>query len=448
MLKRLTGFTLLPLLSLVTPFLLLPVVARVSGSQGWSSFVSGQSVGLVGATVVVWGWNVGGPVLVARATGPAGRAEVYAASLRTRFLLLFGVVPVCAAVSAVVAVTGHRVDAAVMAAAASLLGLSPAWFGIGVGEPWLLFWYDTLPRVVAALVGALLVAVTGAVWSYPVLLALSVVFSLTLFRRRVTPIVIGSDLTPWPVRRSAGELSEHLGTAGINLAATAYASTPVPVVTLAFRPAVSSPFASADAAYRLGLFTVTALGNAFQGWVLEPDAADRTSRHRLAVLSHVGLGLAGGVAFAALGPWVTGLLFGADLAAPRDVCVWYGLAFLFLSASTPPIRNLLVPAGRVRLVLAWTLASAVVGLAVMIGAAATGWGAGVAAGMALSELVLLIGLIAPARRVLATPAPSAPPTQPAPPPSSTGLTGLSVPDVLDPGNRQTRESGRGKGEGE
>ena len=399
MLRRLTGFTLLPLLSLVTPFLLLPVVARVSGPAGWSSFVSGQAVGLVGATVVVWGWNVGGPVLVAQAPTPESRAEVYAASLRTRFLLLVAVVPATAAVSAAVAVDGHRVDAAAMAAATSLLGLSPAWFGIGAGQPWLLFWYDTLPRVVAALVGALVVGITAAIWTYPVLLALSVVVSLVLFRRRVTPGLSGADLTPWPVRRAAGELREHLGTAGINLAATAYASTPVPVATLAFRPTVSSPFASADAAYRFGLFTVTAMGNAFQGWVLEPDVRDRPARHRLAVWSHVGLGLVGGAAFAALGPWVTGLLFGADVAAPRDVCLWYGLAFLFLSASTPPIRNLLVPAGKVRLVLTWTLASAVVGLAFMVGAAVAGWSAGVAAGMALSELVLLLGVIVPARRV-------------------------------------------------
>ena len=68
------------------------------------------------------------------------------------------------------------------------------------------------------------------------------------------------------------------------------------------------------------------------------------------------------------------------------------------STSTPPIRNLLVPAGRVRLVLGWTLGSAVLGLVVMVAAALGGWSAGVAAGMALSELVLLLGLVVPARR--------------------------------------------------
>jgi len=71
-LRRLTGFTLLPLLSLVTPFLLMPVIARVAGGGGWSSVVAGQAVGTFGATVVFWGWNVVGPVQAARAeTAPA-----------------------------------------------------------------------------------------------------------------------------------------------------------------------------------------------------------------------------------------------------------------------------------------------------------------------------------------------------------------------------------------
>ncbi len=395
-LRRLTGFTVLPLLSLVTPFLLLPVVARVAGPSGWSSFVAGQAVGIVGATVVFWGWNVGGPVLVAQASSAVERAEVYAASLRTRYLLLLGVVPAAAVVSALVAQPGHRVDASAMAVATSLLGLSPSWFGIGVGDPWLLFWYDTMPRVVAAVVGAGVVWATGFVWTYPVLLALSVAVSLVAFRRRVVAGVSGTS--PFPVSRSGGELRTHLGTAGINLAATAYASTPVPIVTVAFRPDVSSPFASADAAYRLGLFTVTAMGNAFQGWTLEGSGGERRSRHRTAFGAHLVLGVVGGLLFAALGPWVTGFVFGPDVAAPRDVCVWYGVAFLFLSVSTPPIRNLLVPAGRVRLVLGWTLGSAVVGLVLMIGAAVAGWSAGVAAGMAVSEAVLLAGLLGPALR--------------------------------------------------
>ncbi len=43
-LARLTGFSILPLLSLVTPLLLLPVIASIVGSGGIASVVSGQAI--------------------------------------------------------------------------------------------------------------------------------------------------------------------------------------------------------------------------------------------------------------------------------------------------------------------------------------------------------------------------------------------------------------------
>ncbi|GAA1878775.1 polysaccharide biosynthesis protein [Lapillicoccus jejuensis] len=397
MLRRLGGFTLLPLLSLVTPFVLLPVVARVAGPQGWSSVVAGQSVGTFGATVVFWGWNVIGPVEAARARGPE-LTGLYGSSLRTRLLLLAPVLPAAALVSAVVAQPGYRAVAASMALATSLLGLSPAWWGIGVGRPAVLFWYDTVPRVAAAALAVPVVLATRAIWTYPLLLVVATVVGLVAFQRRHAP---GADWSPLPLGRAARELQAQAGTAGVNLVGTAYAATPAPVATAAFPGAVASPLSSADAVYRLGLFAVVATGNAFQGWTLEPDAdrGERARRHRTAVLAHLALGVAGLLVLALLGPWLTGLLFGAPVAASRELGVAYGAAFLLISASTPYVRNLLLPAGRTRLVLAWTAASAVAGLAVMLVAAARGWLAGVAWGMAASELVLLLGVLGPALRV-------------------------------------------------
>lgn len=403
-LRRLTGFTVLPLLSLVTPFLLLPVVARVAGPAGWSSVVAGQAVGTVGATVTFWGWNVIGPVAVARAADPAVRTELYAASLRTRLLLLLPVVPAAAAVAAVVAQPGYRAVGVSMAVATSLLGLSPAWFGIGVGQPWLLFWFDTLPRVGAAVLAVPVVLVTRAVWTYPAILVIATLVGLVAFQRRHAP---GADWSPLPVGRPARELREQGGTAGVNLVATAYASTPAPIATSTFAAPVAAGLSSADAVYRLGLFAVVAAGNAFQGWTLEPDlpgAGDRVRRHLAALVAHTVLGVVGGAVLLGLGPWVTGLLFGDAVAAPREVCAGYAVSFLLICASTPFVRNLLIPAGRTRLVLGWTAASAVVGLGVMVTAAGDGWLAGVAWGMAASEAALLLGLALPAWRELRAPA--------------------------------------------
>ena len=230
MLRRLGGFTLLPLLSLVTPFVLLPVVARVAGPQGWSSVVAGQSVGTFGATVVYWGWNVIGPVEAARARGPE-LTRLYGASLRTRLLLLAPVLPACAAVTVLVARPGYRLVAVSMALATVLLGLSPAWWGIGVGRPSVLLWFDSVPRVAAAALAVPVVLATRAIWAYPVLLVATTVVGLVAFQRRHAP---GADWSPWPAGRAVRELRDQAGTAGVNLVGTAYASTPAPIATAAF----------------------------------------------------------------------------------------------------------------------------------------------------------------------------------------------------------------------
>ena len=397
MLRRLTGFTVLPLLSLVTPFLLLPVVARVAGADGWSSVVSGQAVGTFGATVVFWGGTSSARCRRRAPPTRSTRTDLYAASLRTRLLLLVLVVPVVVVVTALVAQPGYRVVAASMGVATALLGLSPAWFGIGVGQPLILFWFDTVPRVAAALVAVPVVLVTRAIWSYPLLLVVATVVGLVAFQRRHAP---GADWSPLPAGRAVRELRAQGSTAAINLVATAYASTPAPIATATFAAGPSSRLSSADSVYRLGLFAVTATGNAFQGWTLEPDVVDRRRRHLAAVAAHVVLGLLGGAFLVVLGPWVTGLLFGGAVAAPRDVCAAYAVSFLLISASSPAIRNLLVPDGQTRLVLVWTSVSAVVGVVVMVATAASGWLAGVAWGMAASEAALLLGLLLPALRVL------------------------------------------------
>jgi O-antigen/teichoic acid export membrane protein len=159
-------------------------------------------------------------------------------------------------------------------------------------------------------------------------------------------------------------------------------------------------FASADSIYRLGIFSVVALGNTFQGWTLERDAADPRQRHIVALAAHALLGVAGGLFLALFGPWVSGVMFGEAVRADTLTCSFYGLSFFFLSASTPLIRNLLVPARRQRTVLLWTAISAAAGVLFMVVAGLSSNVPAVALGMAISEALLFLGLLAPAARAL------------------------------------------------
>jgi PST family polysaccharide transporter len=195
-------------------------------------------------------------------------------------------------------------------------------------------------------------------------------------------------------------LRQHFGPAAISLSGTTYAATPVPIGQAFVPNTVMAGFSSADTVYRFGLFSVMALGNTFQGWTLEPQDASPKKRHTAAIVSHLALGLAGAAFLAILGPLATEIIMGSVNKAGQLTCALYGLSFLFISASTPFIRNLLLPQGRQRLILVWTLISAVIGIALMVLAATRGWADGIALAMALSEAILFLGLLVPGLRLL------------------------------------------------
>lgn len=396
-LLRLSGFTVLPLLSLITPLLLLPVISGFVGAAGISSVISGQAIGTFGATVLMWGWNVDGPVAIARAADAGGRGAIYLASIRTRIVLMVPVIPIAAAVSAAVSAPGFRAEAISMSLASVLAGMSPAWFCIGMGQPRLLALFDTVPRFVATALSAPLLLFTHQLWNYTAILAVSTIVALMVFHRWLSP---EGQWLPTNIRATVGEIKSQLHTAGINLAGNAYASTPTPIATATTPAVASGALATADTLYRFGLFSVIALGNAFQSWTIEAGASDPRRRQLVAIWGHAILGVAGAAILTILGPAVSGILFAGQIQATTLVCFYYGIAFAFLSASTPFIRNLLIPAGEKALILRWTLVSAVVGVAAMLAAGLSGNASGVALGMALSEVLLFLTLLAPAMRVL------------------------------------------------
>lgn len=402
-LTRLAGFALFPLLSLVTPLLLLPVIAHLVGEAGVSSVVSGQSVGAFAATAITWGWGFEGPVAVATASNQAERGALYARSLRHRLLLSLIVLPVAGLIAAAVATPGFAVEAVAMTIVNGVTGLSPAWFCIGMGTPKLLAAYDTLPRFLAALAAVPAVIWAGQLWPYLALTVMATLISLVAFHRRF------ATGHPWVPRITGPELRgiwAQRHAAGISMAGNAYASTPTPIATATTAPRVSAPLAAGDTLYRFSLAAVIALGNAFQSWVLDPGAARPRYRQLAAMAAHLAVGILGLLAFVLLAPWATSLLFAGKVQATQEIAFYYGLAFLFICLGTPLMRNLLLPARRQGTILVWTLISAVVGLGVMFWAGLNGDAAKIALGMALSEAILCLGLLGPALIILKNGGPS------------------------------------------
>ena len=101
---RLAGFTGAPILSAFAPFIILPVISRIVGADGWANFSAGQSIGILGMVGVLFGWGIVGPVRVARATDAREKAVVLHESIHSR--LVTAVIAFPAVVAATYLVSG------------------------------------------------------------------------------------------------------------------------------------------------------------------------------------------------------------------------------------------------------------------------------------------------------------------------------------------------------
>jgi O-antigen/teichoic acid export membrane protein len=396
-LMRLAGFSGAPILSAVAPFLVLPVVSRVAGADGWADFSAGQSIGILGMVAIQFGWGVIGPVRIARNPDLATRAGILKESLWSRAVLACLVLPIVAIVTILVTGPSVNLDAVLVAIAMALAGFTPAWFCIGSGRPDLLMIFDAAPKLAASLVAIPFILLTQSVTAYPVLLAVFVVAGsgvhgwLTLRRHQLPAL---------GARGVRAIIRGLVPTAGIDAVGNLYGSTAIPIATVGLDAAQAGSFASVDRIYRVGTLAVVAFGNAFQSWVLDPSATSIKQRHHAALAAHVILGLVGGLGIAILGPWATALVFGPEVAIGTAPSVLFGIAFFCISTTTPFIRNALVPAGRLRTVLLATILAGIVGVTVMISGAAIGSQVVIAAGVAASELTALLVLAVPALRVI------------------------------------------------
>lgn len=386
LMRRILAFAGLPFLSLLTPFLFLPVLARLAGADAWLAIAVGQSVGAFAGLVVSLGFNTIGPTAVARAT-PDERPELLRRSLAPRALLFVPAAAVAAVIAALLGPPSHVLESALMAVALTLFGLSPSWFMVGLGRASRIVLVDILPRLVATLLAAVVLVTTGAVAWYPILLILATLVSGFGYAAHI----VGARRIAL-VRRGELGATFRAGRAAlsIELAGGAYNALAVAFVTGVAAPAQAAAYVSGDKLYRVGQYSASALGNALQGWAVEAGPAALGARVRLALIAHGILGLLGFVAFALLGVPLSGWLFGAAVAIDEATALGLGVAAFCIVVGTGLGRVVLVALGAQRWFLTAVIVGASVGvpaillLASAFGAAGGAWG--LAAGESASVL--------------------------------------------------------------
>jgi len=381
---RLVGFSGLSLLSAIGPLALLPLVARFSDQAEWAALGIGQSVGAFLALPVLFGWNLVGPTRVARAS-TTERSVLYRQSLVVRLLAFAVCAPLGIIAASLLAPAGSQTLAATMTVSMMLVGLSPAWFCVGAGRPAWLALFDAGPRLIATFLAIPLVLLTGSVFPYPVGIGLATAAGVLAFTWRHRP----SPTERWPsLRQSTQAVAGDLGPAATVTIAGAYSAAPVAIAGAVLPVGPLAEFVSAERIYRFALVSVTTLSDSVQGWVSEVHGRDAERRGAAALAAHAGLGLAGLVIIVLLGPWLSAVLFGDDLAVGRATFVGLGVAFLAISLNTSLGKHLLVPMGRTGVVLLSTVVGAVIGVA-SIAVFGRLYGApGAAAAFAVSEVAV------------------------------------------------------------
>jgi len=381
--KRILGFAGLPFLSLITPFLFLPILARVAGADAWLAIAIGQSSGGFFALIVALGFNTVGPPLIALAEASI-RPRLLVTSLQARLLVWVPSAILAGLIAMFVSPSDYRLDAAVMAVAMTLTGLSSAWFMIGLGRASLIAIYEISPRMVATVLAAVIVLNAGDVLWYPLLLALASLVSVGLFAVRTAGVagLLRRD------RVAVRDVFRSNGSAAITeVAGGAYNSLAVTFVGAAAVSAQAAAYVSGDKLYRIGQYSVSALGNALQGWVVEAGNSEFARRIRTSLVVHAGLGLMGLLAFATLGPWLSALLFGDEVAIDRATSLGFGVATLGIALGTSLGRITLVGMGARREFMLSVLFAAIVGVPSILLLSAQFGAAGGAWGLAIGETI-------------------------------------------------------------
>lgn len=388
------GFGLLPLLSAVTPLLVLPVVARTATMSEWAAVAVGQSIGAVAALALGGGYGLLGPALAARGEP----ASVLRESVRVRTAGAAVVLPLAVTVAWLAPTTPHHLLTAVSAASSALAGYSIAWLAVGTGRPAVLLWGEIAPRAAAAVVAAVAVAATGEVLAYPLcVLVAHLATTYCLLTRAGTPPA--SRETSGPVtllRRHAPVTAKELVDGCYSVGAAA----------LAGLTAGAAAVGEFSAGYRTTTYLavgIVATSSTLQGWVLAADESSYRARVRRAAGAHLAVGLIGGLGLAVAGDTVTRILFGADLRASTGLLVPLGCFFALWSLETLTSRYLLAPHGALRPLVASSVCGLAVAVAVMPALAERHGAGGIAWAMTLGMLATLAWQLPAALRAATAP---------------------------------------------
>ena len=254
------SIVLLALVSLAS----IPAMVSASGAAAWGAIAAGQSIGVVAAVAISYGWSLSGPAAVARADESHRRRRFFESVV----LRLCICVPVGGAAFGLSWAVGGDYASFAGAGALSIaaVGLTANWYFVGRSQPYHLLLFETVPRAVFGVTGIVFMhtgssARVGLQWQLAGVLSASLISSLWI-------------LKPWHFRykQSLRQISimqllraQRYGVTS-SLVNALYFSLPIVIVSVV--AASSLPvFALVDKVQRLIFVAFTPCLSVLQGWV-------------------------------------------------------------------------------------------------------------------------------------------------------------------------------------
>lgn len=393
LLRRLAGFSALPLISSLAPLILLPVIARNASTPEWVAIAVGSSLGGLATIAVSFGWTLTGPVQVATANA-GGQKALYFSALVTRLTVFTVVAPTVCYITLLLAEEDVRSLAAFTALAGAVGGLSPTWFAVGIGRPRDVAIFETLPRLLSAALALILISENFNLIIYPIATLVASVGAGVVYTARIARIDGSSHafLNYRPtIRRQAAP-------AMTTMFAAAYTALAVSLVAASTTSQQSAMFASGTRLYQFMLLGLIAVS---QSLLADIRSGRQTTLHRKrARRLHVGIGLCGGLGIAIFGPSLTKWIFTVELGIDTATSLPYGLAYLLITGNTYLTQQVFIPGGLGGYLLRSVFVGALVGVpATMIlsrhfGSAGGAWALVLAEASTLMVMVLLMRLYA------------------------------------------------------
>ena len=385
LLRATGGYGLSVVVSGVVSIAVIPAVIIAAGESAWTTIAVSQAVAGFGFVIAAFGWGVTGPTDVA-GRAVSARGGYFFDSLLSR-VWLNAVVLIASIPLAIVLARGDPWLATLTVTSGILVALGSGWFYVGENSPIRFLLLDTMPRIVGTIAGALVLIATGDARWFAGLQLLGVIVAAVVSGADILRRHPGWAFTLSPVRAARNLRGQS---APVTMAATTslYVNVPVIIVQI-FIPSATAVYALAERIVRLSLYATRPVVQVAQGYVPAPEPEQLIARARRVTLLALLLAIAGGLAFALLGPWVSGILSGGSLVLPWALAAAMAVNLTALLASQLTGFACLTALGLARVLARSTIVGAIVGTVLMIPLTLWFGVVGLAWGLAVSEIAVL-----------------------------------------------------------